>query len=280
MRCTSSSANVVEDGDGPLQEGEEALEIVNGIARLQVGISLGSLTEDNERRWRNPLFEPPPLHICNQEERNEESVEIGVEEERVEERRREDTSEEEVKVNNTSQGRVSVSVSISPTTSGQSGGHNTRLSMENQDTTLRLPMFHGMGRDDAEQHWFTCEAIWSVKRITDEASKIVQLETTFRDKSSDMVYEVQGTALAGQARSLTKIKRDLLREFQKPKSKSQCITEIKEIKQQGGETIWDYDQRFKILLDRLTFQIQDVQHREWFIAGLLPHIQSHSPNRR
>jgi hypothetical protein len=37
--------------------------------------------------------------------------------------------------------------------------------------------------------------------------------------------------------------------------------------------MWDYDQRFKILLDRLTFQIQDVQHREWFIAGLLPHIQ-------
>jgi hypothetical protein len=41
-------------------------------------------------------------------------------------------SEEEVKVNNTSQGRVLVSVSISPTTSSQSGGHNTRLSMENK----------------------------------------------------------------------------------------------------------------------------------------------------
>jgi hypothetical protein len=68
------------------------------------------------------------------------------------------------------------------------------------------------------------------------------------------------------------IKRDLLREFQKPKSESQCITEIKEIKQQVGETVWDYDQWFKILLDRLTFQIQDVQHREWFIVGLLPHI--------
>jgi hypothetical protein len=72
----------------------------------------------------------------------------------------------------------------------------------------------------------------------------------------------------GQARSLDEIKQDLLREFQKPKSESQCITKIKEIKQKEGETIWDYDQRFKILLDRLTFQIQDVQHREWFIAGV------------
>jgi hypothetical protein len=33
-------------------------------------------------------------------------------------------------------------------------------------------MFHGTGKDNAEQHWFTCEAIWSVKRITDDAAKI------------------------------------------------------------------------------------------------------------
>jgi hypothetical protein len=69
MRHRVASVDMVEDGDGPLREGEEDLAIVNGLARLQVGISLGSLTKDNERRWRNPLFEPPPLCICNQEER-------------------------------------------------------------------------------------------------------------------------------------------------------------------------------------------------------------------
>jgi hypothetical protein len=37
---------------------------------------------DNERRWRNPLFEPPPLHIFNQKEINKENAKIGVEEER------------------------------------------------------------------------------------------------------------------------------------------------------------------------------------------------------
>jgi hypothetical protein len=94
-------------------------------------------------------------------------------------------------------------------------------------------MFHGMGKDDAEQHWFTCEAIWSVKRITDEASKIAQLETTFRDRALTWYMKYKVTAPVGQTRSLTKIKRDLLREFQKPKSESQCITEIKEIKQAG-----------------------------------------------
>jgi hypothetical protein len=152
--------------------------------------------------------------------------------------------------------------------------------MANQDSTLRLPTFHGMGRDDVEQHWFMCEAIWSVKRVTDEASKIAQLETTFRDRALTWYMKYKATACVGQARSLTEIKRDLLREFQKPKSESQCITEIKEIKQQVGETMWDYDQWFKILLDRLTFQIQDVQHREWFILDSYHTFESHSPNRR
>jgi hypothetical protein len=55
------------------------------------------------------------------------------------------------------------------------------LRMRNQYTKLRIHVFHGMGKDDVEKHWFTCEAIWSVKRITDEASKIVKLENTFRD---------------------------------------------------------------------------------------------------
>jgi hypothetical protein len=66
-----------------------------------------------------------------------------------------------------------------------------------------------------------------------------------------MKYKV--IAPSGIERSLMEINRDLLREFQKPKSESQCITKIKEIKQQVRETMWDYDQRFKILLERLTF---------------------------
>ena len=38
------------------------------------------------------------------------------------------------------------------------------------------------------------------------------------------------------------------------------------------ESMWDYDQIFKDLMVRLTFQILDQQHREWFIPGLLPHV--------
>ena len=55
--------------------------------------------------------------------------------------------------------------------------------MENQDSTMRLPAFDGTRRDDVEKDRFTCQAIWSEKRITDETSKIVHLETTFRDRA-------------------------------------------------------------------------------------------------
>lgn len=37
--------------------------------------------------------------------------------------------------------------------------------------------------------------------------------------------------------------------------------------------MWDFDQRFKVLMDRLTFHILDAKHQEWFIAGYLSHIR-------
>jgi hypothetical protein len=69
--------------------------------------------------------------------------------------------------------------------------------MVNQDSTLRLLVFHGMGRDEAEKHWFTCEEIWSMKRITDEASKIVQLETTLKDMYVAWYMKYKTTAPKG-----------------------------------------------------------------------------------
>ena len=47
---------------------------------------------------------------------------------------------------------------------------------------------------------------------------------------------------------------------------------MKEIKQVQIELVWEYDQRFKDLMGRLTFHIFDQQQEEWFIVGLLPHI--------
>jgi hypothetical protein len=92
-----------------------------------------------------------------------------------------------------------------------------------------------------------------MKRVIIEASKIAPLETTFIDTVLTWYMKCKATVPVGQARSLTKKNIYLHREFQNPKSESKCMTQIKEITQQVGETMWDYDKWFKLLLDRLMF---------------------------
>ena len=74
--------------------------------------------------------------------------------------------------------------------------------------------------------------------------------------------------------TLDEIKAAIIKEFKKPKSESQSITELKEIQQRRGESVWDFDQRFKVLLDQVSFTIGLAQHKEWFITALLPHIRT------
>ena len=74
--------------------------------------------------------------------------------------------------------------------------------------------------------------------------------------------------------TLDEIKAAIIKEFKKPKLESHSITELKEIQQRRGESVWDFDQRFKVLLDQVSFTISPAQHKEWFIAALLPHIRT------
>ena len=64
----------------------------------------------------------------------------------------------------------------------------------------------------------------------------------------------QGTT----TKTLNHIQEGVFEEFKKPKSEAQYITELKEIKQFLNETIWDFDQRFKTLLSRVSFEMIDV----------------------
>jgi hypothetical protein len=66
-------------------------------------------------------------------------------------------SEEEGEASATSPRRLLVARIL--TINNQSSGVGLRVTMVNQDNTLRIPMFLGMGKDDVEQHWFTCKAI-------------------------------------------------------------------------------------------------------------------------
>ena len=49
--------------------------------------------------------------------------------------------------------------------------------------------------------------------------------------------------------NLDNILKGLLEEFKKPKSEAQYIIELKEIKEFPNEMVWDFDQRFKTLME-------------------------------
>jgi hypothetical protein len=111
---------------------------------------------------------------------------------------------------------------------------------------MRLPIFRGDGSEDPDQHWFLCEDVWNIKSIIDEAIKRTQFNTMLRDHALSWYMKlVQGLP---QPKPLNEIKNELIAEFKKPKSESQCITELKYIKQKVAKLVWEFDQRFKTLI--------------------------------
>ena len=134
---------------------------------------------------------------------------------------------------------------------------------------MKLPTFKGTGAEDLEQHWFLCEAVCTIKGIQDDNIKLVQLATTLRDRA--LTWYMKYTS--AQIKTLVQVKTTMIKEFKKTKSESQCITELKDIKQLPSESVWDFDHKFKALIDHVSFEFVLEQHKEWFIAALLPHIR-------
>lgn len=150
----------------------------------------------------------------------------------------------------------------SPTTSPPS-------SQRKMDNDIKQPIFKGTRSEDPKKFWFLCEAIWTMKQVHDENMNKAQLFRTFWDKVITWYLKYS----SNQNIPFADIKTTLVKEFKKMKSELQCITQIKEIlKKMPTESIWEFDQRFKILLDQVRFEIALQQHKVWFIVVLLPHI--------
>lgn len=137
------------------------------------------------------------------------------------------------------------------------------------DDDIKLPLFRGTGLEDPEYNWFFCEAVWNVKRVQDDAIKMAQLITMFRDRALTQFMKYS----LGKVRTLANIRATLISELKKPKLESQCITKLKDIKKKPSGTVWEYDQKFKTLSDQVSFEIEPQRHQEWFIVVLLPHIR-------
>jgi hypothetical protein len=116
---------------------------------------------------------------------------------------------------------------------------------------MRIPIFRGDGSEYPDQHWFLCEDVWNIKNVTDEAVKRNQFSTALRNSALSWYMKLaQGLA---QPKPLNQIKNALIAEIKKTKSESQCIIDLKDIKQKVAKPVWEFDQRFKTLTGRLTF---------------------------
>ena len=157
-----------------------------------------------------------------------------------------------------------------PRGQGQPPTQNTQPPRRNRmGDDMKLPIFKGSRLEDPEQHWFLCESMWSVKQVIADDIKMAQWTTTFRDTMLNWFMKYSNR----QVRTPLEVKATLISKFKKPKLASQCITELKEIKQKPTESMWEFDQKIKTLLDQVSFDIDVQQHKEWFIVALLPHIR-------
>lgn len=84
--------------------------------------------------------------------------------------------------------------------------------------TLRLPECSGRGDEDAEQHWFLCEAIWTDKE-TNDATKLVEFKTTLRGRALQWYIKLIHCPQGGIAPTLDELKQQFVTEFQQPKSR-------------------------------------------------------------
>ncbi len=81
---------------------------------------------------------------------------------------------------------------------------------------MKLLTFKGIGGEDPEQHWFLCEAIWTIKQIQDDNVKLVQLATTLRERALTWYMKYAAT----QNKTLIEFRTAMIKEFKKPKSES------------------------------------------------------------
>ena len=120
-------------------------------------------------------------------------------------------------------------------------------------TDVQLPTFNGNGMEDPEQHWFLCEAVWILRLVHGADVKKAQMIMTLRGRALDWFMKFFVISVKTPQKNLEEIQAAMISEFRKPKLESQCITEVKEIKQALAETMWDFDQRFKMLMAKVSF---------------------------
>ena len=84
----------------------------------------------------------------------------------------------------------------------------------------KLPLFHGNGMNDLDQYQFLCEEVQSVGQSTNDDVKKGQLATTLWDHAVNWQMKFIQVRKGTPTKNLYDVRRGLVGEFQKPKSKA------------------------------------------------------------
>ena len=135
---------------------------------------------------------------------------------------------------------------------------------------MKFPLFKGLGNEDPNQFWLVVKVVWEAQGVTDDVMKKETLVSALQDRALTWYIKYSNdNPNAGVA----DIQHVLNKEFSRPKFEAQSIVGFKEIAMQLGETPWELDQRLKCKICKANMNLTDRQHREWFVASLLPHLR-------
>jgi hypothetical protein len=124
------------------------------------------------------------------------------------------------------------------------------------------------GDEDPKRHWFVCEKFWDATDITDEDKQMAQFGAALRARALTWFMNYTDN----QQCSKEDIKKIFLKFFKTQDNSHLEAQKLKEIKQNLGETVWEYDKRFKYLLSQIPYAIDEKLLVQWYVAGLLQKI--------
>ena len=110
--------------------------------------------------------------------------------------------------------------------------------------SAHIPLYEG--DDDPIRHWFIYESTWEANQVTDEDRKMVQFDGALRKRA--LTWYMTFSKRTPQE-TKAEIKAQFLSFFKIPDAKQLAAKKLKTTSQKLGETVRDYDKRWKDLID-------------------------------
>jgi len=100
-------------------------------------------------------------------------------------------------------------------------------------STIKLPVFRGVGKKDPDQFWFVVRAVWEAHGVIDDNIKKSTLVSALQDRA--LTWYIKHSNDHPNA-GIAEIQIELNREFSRSESEMESIIGFKEIAMLPGET--------------------------------------------